>query len=79
MKTIKITKIDYSTMSACGQSLHSTHYYVNGKKISLNSYLHNYSDLEWKGYKWTNQEFKHNKNKNGIDRYYTINTFTLKD
>lgn len=78
MNTIKITKIDYSAMSACGQSLHSTRYLVNGKMINHNSYLRNYSDIEDKGYKWTNQEFKHDKNKNGIDRYYTINTFTKK-
>ena len=76
---MKFLIIEFSCFNGI-RTLHATHYYVNGKRVTQSTfysedhYVNSRKDL----YEYKSSRFWHDKNKNGCDRDYTEIIFSEK-
>jgi len=67
---MKIMIIDFIRHNCWGTTDWATHYYVNGKRVSKNTYYRCYSNVSGWKWKWENSK-QYTKEKDGITRNYT--------
>jgi len=66
---MKVTIIDFSLFNGISM-MYATHYYVDGRRVSRNTYYGCYCSP--RGYRHERTETRTDKNKNGVTRDYTI-------
>ena len=66
---MKVLIIEFSMFNGINM-MYATHYYINGKRVSRNSY---YQMDTWIHHDFVHDHTRqwHDKNKNGVDRDYT--------